>query len=115
MKEIIYPVTVDDETTAQTIKKVYDEKKYLLDVHSAVSIKGVFDFLDKNPEYKKYKIGAFLTAHPAKFSRKIEKIMGFSPDIPDKLSRQAEIPDKNVFKLKGNDVQGLKEIVLQSQ
>ena len=119
MQEMIYPITVDDDTTAAVIKKVYDEKNYLLDVHSAVSIEGVFKFLEENPQYKKYKAGAFLTAHPAKFPEKIEKIMGFAPDVPDKLGKQMDAPEKNVFGLKADDsarlMDGLREIVLQTQ
>lgn len=114
MQELIYPTTIDDETTVQTIKKVYKEKNYLLDVHSAVSLAGVFAFLNKNPDYKNYKIGAFLTALPAKFPEKIEKIMGFTTDIPDKLQKQLNMPDKNVFSLEPDNMEGLKEIVFQT-
>lgn len=115
MQELIYPVTINDKTTAQIIKKVYKEKNYLLDVHSAVSLEGVFEFLNKNPKYKQYKIGAFLTAHPAKFPEKIEKIMGFSPEIPERIQKQLTSPEKNVYSLKANDLKGLKEIVHQTQ
>jgi len=114
MQKIIYPVTIDDEKTKETIKKVYKEKKYLLDVHSAVSLAGVFEFLEKNPEYQHYKIGAFLTALPAKFPEKIEKIMGFSPDMPEELQKQINLPDKNVHTLKANDMKALKEIVIMT-
>ena len=114
MQEIIHPVTIDDEKTANTIKQVYKEKNYLLDVHSAISLAGVFEFLNKNPDNKNYKIGAFLTALPAKFPGKIEKIMGFTPDIPDKLQKQLNMPDKNVFSLESDNIEGLKEIVFQT-
>ena len=114
MQELIYPVTINDETTARTIKKVYEEKNYLLDVHSAVSLAGVFEFLDRNPDCKDTKIGAFLTALPAKFPEKIENILGFSPDTPDKLKEQQDKPDKNVFNLKADDMQGLRDIVCQT-
>ncbi len=114
MRELIYPVTVDDKKTAEIIQKVYEEKNYLLDVHSAVSLAGVFEFLDKNPEYKNFKIGAFLTAEPAKFSEKIKNIIGFEPSIPDKLRRQLNSPEKNVFSLQANDLMGLKKIVCQT-
>ncbi|MBU1077662.1 MAG: threonine synthase [Spirochaetes bacterium] len=115
MQELIYPVTIDDDKTVQVIKKVYKEKNYLLDVHSAVALAGVFEFLENNPEYKKYKIGAYLTAHPAKFSDKIEKVMGFSPEMPEKLKSQENMPEKNVHSLDANDMKGLKEIVCETQ
>ncbi len=111
MKDVIYPVTVDDEKTKEIIKQVYSEKNYLLDVHSAVSLAGVFDFIEKNPQYKDIKIGAFFTAHPAKFPEKIESIMGFEPPMPDKLKKQLNTPDKNVFSLNAYDMDGLKNIV----
>ncbi len=114
MKEIIYPVTIDDKKTEEIIRKVYNESGYLLDVHSAVSLAGVFDFLEKNSEYKGTKIGAFFTAHPAKFPEKIERIMGFEPPMPEKLLRQLDTPDTNVFSLDAFDMEGLKNIVHQT-
>ncbi len=115
MKDLVYPVTISDDKTAEIIKKVYKEKNYLLDVHSAVSLAGVFDFLENNPQYKNYKIGAFLTAHPAKFSDKIENILGFSPEMPEKLKEKASMDDKNVYSLEANDLDGLKLIVEKTQ
>lgn len=114
MQNLIYPVTIDDQKTAEIMKKVYKEKNYLLDVHSAVSLAGVFDFLEKNPQHKDTKIGAFLTAHPAKFIDKIEKIMGFTPEIPDKLLKQLDMPETNVYSLDAHDMKGLKSIVDQT-
>jgi len=115
MKKIIYPVTITDEETGETIKKVYAEKKYLLDVHSAVSMAGIFRFLQGNEEYKKYKIVGYLTAHPAKFPEKIKKIMGFEPEIPEKLKTQLSLSDKNLFYVEGGDIEKLKKIICQTQ
>ncbi|MDD5067763.1 MAG: threonine synthase [bacterium] len=115
MQKLIYPVTISDKRTADIMRQVYKDQNYLLDVHSAVSMAGVFDFLERHPKYRDYKIGAFLTAEPAKFPEKIKSIMGFEPPIPEKLKKQLAAPEKNVFSLKANDLKGLQEIVYNTR
>jgi threonine synthase len=111
MQEVIFPVTVDDEETARTIKKVYEEKGYILDVHSAVALAGTFRFLEKNPEFRKRKTGVFLTADPAKFPEKIKKILGFEPQAPEKLKKQLAAPDKEVYPVSADDLVAFRAII----
>ena len=112
MQGLIQPVTIDDKKTADTIRKVYQEKGYILDVHSAVALAGTWDHLEKTPEDLRCKTAVFFTAHPAKFPDKIEKILGFKPDLPEKLRLQMDAPELNVHSLNACDIKGLKRIVL---
>jgi threonine synthase len=115
MRELIYPVTVSDKGTAEVIEKVHKETVYLLDVHSAVSVAGVFDFIKRNPEFRDHKFGAFLTAEPAKFPEKMKKITGFEPPMPAKLRQQLKAKEKNVFSLAAHDMDGLRAVVYETK
>jgi len=89
MKRIILGVSVSDEETRQTIKRVHEKTGYFLDPHSAVGWNGV----DKLTAGKKIEssaaIGILGTAHPAKFSEVVEPLVG-SPPVPLTLSKAME-------------------------
>ena len=77
----------DDEIT-EMIRKVYKDTGYLLDPHGAYGYAALEDYLDEN------QTGVFLeTAHPAKFTDTMEKIIG-SGNVP--------MPDTLAKYLKGN-------------
>jgi threonine synthase len=71
-----------DNEIRETIKKVYDQTGYLLDPHGACGYQSLEDFL--NPD----QVGIFLeTAHPAKFTETVEKIIGKgNVPLPEKLA-----------------------------
>ncbi|HNW91703.1 MAG TPA: threonine synthase [bacterium] len=108
MRELIVPVTVDDALTAATIRRVYEETGYLLDVHGAVAVAGALQYRRQFGD--EVKIGTFLTADPGKFPEKIERIIGFRPELPERLARQATLPEVNVHRLKPRDLAGLAAI-----
>ena len=55
-------VSVSDESTAQTMRDVYEKYDYVLDPHGAVGFYALEKYLEKNPHQK----GFFLeTAHPS--------------------------------------------------
>jgi threonine synthase len=67
-----------DEEVRVTIKRVYEERGYLLDPHSAIAYMGLKQYL-ANGEAREgsRRVGIFLaTAHPAKFSEIVEPIIG---------------------------------------
>ena len=71
-----------DEQIADTVKRVYAEKHYLLDPHGACGYRALEDGL------KPGETGVFLeTAHPAKFLETVENIIGEEVEIPAKLQR----------------------------
>ena len=65
-----------DEEVRATIRRVYDERRYLLDPHSAIAYMG----LNRQP-------GIFLaTAHPAKFAEIVDPIVGRAVEKPAPLA-----------------------------
>lgn len=72
--------TYTDEQIADTLKTVWQKDKYLLDPHGACGFRALEEGL--HPE----ETGVFLeTAHPAKFKDTVERIIGETVEIPEKL------------------------------
>jgi threonine synthase len=72
----------NDKETLEAISKVYNDHDYILDTHGAVGYLGLKKYLKKNSK----EIGVFLeTAHPIKFADHIEKEIGISIDMPERI------------------------------
>jgi threonine synthase len=111
MQAMVIPVTVSDEETRTMIRKTYDEKGYILDVHGAVALAGTFKVLKANPQLEGIKIGVYLTADPAKFPEKISEVLGFEPPVPQKLKVKLDSEDKKIWSVQAGDLEGLRKIV----
>lgn len=73
-----------DEETAATLREVLQTHHYLLDPHGAVAYLGLKRFLEQNRDHQ----GIFLeTAHPAKFSSVVEKIIEKEVEVPSGLRK----------------------------
>lgn len=96
-KEDFASQCIDDNQTLATIKRIYEEKKYLLDPHSAVG----YLALEKMRKGGMKSVGISLaTAHPVKFDEVIEKANIKNPpplseldDLFDKEERFDELPN----------------------
>ncbi len=78
IKEEVESISVSDETTAETMREVYEKYAYILDPHGAVGFYALSEYLKDNPHQK----GIFLeTAHPVKFDS-VEKITGTYGKMP---------------------------------
>lgn len=78
----------DDNEVLAAIKRVCDERGYLLDPHSAIAYLGLKASLASHGE-----IGIFLaTAHPAKFGEIVEPAIGRPADIPAPLAEALAQP-----------------------
>jgi threonine synthase len=87
-----------DEEVRATIKRVYQERGYLMDPHSAIAYLGLTRYL-KGQDGREGRIGIFLaTAHPAKFSEIVEPILGHSIDTPAPLAEALAQP-RHVLKI----------------
>lgn len=72
--------TYTDEQIADTLKTVWQKDKYLLDPHGACGFRALEEGLHPG------ETGVFLeTAHPAKFKDTVERIIGETVEIPEKL------------------------------
>jgi len=87
----------DDEVKA-TIRRVYEERGYLLDPHSAIGYMGIKQHLARNGGSTD-RIGVFLaTAHPAKFSEVVEPVLGRPLEVPPALAEVVARP-RHVLKI----------------
>lgn len=74
LKNRLESVSISDETTAATMREVYEKYDYVLDPHGAVGYRALADSGRK---------GIFLeTAHPVKFDS-VEEILGVGVETPD--------------------------------
>jgi threonine synthase len=71
---------VDDESTRQRIRDVYERTGYVLDPHGAVGYEAAARFAAE----RRFEgsIVTLATAHPAKFGSAIRNILGFTPELP---------------------------------
>jgi threonine synthase len=74
----------DDDAVRATIRKVYEERGYLLDPHSAIAYLGLKSYVGSG--FSRTLPGVFLaTAHPAKFAEVVEPIIGHAIPKPQPL------------------------------
>ncbi len=105
LKEKLEAVSVSDETTAETMRHVYEQYDYILDPHGAVGFRALADHLREHPDQR----GIFLeTAHPVKFDSVVE-ILGTQGSVPGGI---AELYKKEKISIEiPNDYSRLKEFL----
>ncbi len=91
LKKRVSSVSVDDENTKATLKKVFDTYGYLLDPHGAVGYYALDNYLQQHPGEKGYVVE---TAHPVKFFDVVEPIIGESIVIPEGVQQQLKLNKK---------------------
>lgn len=71
-----------DEEIRETMKQVYEQKKYVLDPHGAVGYRAL------KADLQVGEVGVFFeTAHPAKFTETVESVLGAGTvPLPEKLA-----------------------------
>jgi len=107
LKEKMEAVSVSDDTTAQTMRNVFEKYDYVLDPHGAVGFYALEKYLEKNHGKK----GFFLeTAHPIKFDS-VEKIVGTYGEMPESV-KDLFSKTKQSVEMDAN-YEDLKEILLK--
>jgi threonine synthase len=108
LKNVLSSYSISDQETKNTIAKLFKEKNYTLDPHGAVAFLALQQYLESHPEQK----GFFLeTAHPSKFYDVIEPVIGQQVEIPNEI-RVLMNKEKNAIKMKANDNDGLRSLLL---
>ena len=87
LKNKLSSISIDDETTKQTIAKVYKDYNYILDPHGAVAYFALDNFITQYPiPNTQYLSGYILeTAHPVKFPNVVEEAIGKKIEVPDEV------------------------------
>lgn len=79
LKKMFTAYSINDEQTKFIIKKIWQEKNYLMDTHGAVGFLALQRYLQSHPQQQGY----FLeTAHPVKFYDVIEPVINQKIEIP---------------------------------
>jgi threonine synthase len=89
MRQDIAGCHFTDDDVRATITRVYEERGYLLDPHSAIAYMGLVgrDGRERR-EQLEGRVGVFLaTAHPAKFAEIVEPIIGRPVEKPEPLAQ----------------------------
>jgi threonine synthase len=87
MKNHFFGISISDEETRKTIKMVYERHKIILEPHGAVGWEGLQKYFKANPSDENDQLCVTLeTAHPAKFPKEIQEILGIDPVLPASLS-----------------------------
>jgi threonine synthase len=92
MRRDLFSSSVSDDRTRATIKEVWNQYQLLLEPHGAVAWRG---FLDWQEHESLGGLPAVIleTANPAKFPEEIERMMGWSPDVPPAMEATNKMPE----------------------
>lgn len=108
LKNVLSSYSISDNDTRATIARIFKEKSYVLDPHGAVGFLALEHYLNEHPNYK----GFFLeTAHPSKFYDVIEPVIHQHVEIPESIQVLLN-QKKNTIKMKANDNDGLRSILI---
>ncbi len=92
LKEKFSSVSITDEETKATMKRVFDEYGYTLDPHGAVGFLALENYLQKHSGLK----GIFLeTAHPVKFYDVVEPVIHQTVPLPEAVKDIIDLPKKS--------------------
>ena len=92
MRRDLFSTSVSDDLTRTTIRQAWEQHRLLLEPHGAVGWRGFLDYLEHEPLQGAPAV-VLETAHPAKFPEEIEKILGFSPEVPPALAVLDQLPE----------------------
>lgn len=94
-----------DDNTKQAMKKNFTTSGYVLEPHGAVAYLGLMKELEKRSDC----IGVLLeTAHPVKFSKTVQEVLGHTPKIPSQIET---VMDKEKISVKISGYQELKDFL----
>ena len=109
MRRDLFSSSVSDDRTRATIKEVWDKYRLLLEPHGAVAWRGFQDWLEME-SLNGLPAVILETANPAKFPEEIERMMGWSPDIPPAMEATNKLPED--FDRMGADYEAFRRYLL---
>ncbi|MBI3851403.1 MAG: threonine synthase [Verrucomicrobia bacterium] len=110
MRRDLFSSSVSDERTRATIKEVWTKYRLLLEPHGAVAWRGFLDWLEVESLGNAPAV-ILETANPAKFPEEIERMMGWSPDIPPVMETTNKLPED--FDRMGADYEKFRSYLIQ--
>jgi len=110
MRRDLFSSSISDDRTRATLKEVWNKYQILLEPHGAVAWAGFQDWLQAEP-LNGSPVTIIETANPAKFPEEIQKMMGWSPDIPPAMEAINKMPED--FDHLGADYEAFKQYLIQ--
>ncbi|MEI7591369.1 MAG: threonine synthase, partial [Deltaproteobacteria bacterium] len=80
LRKKVFSVSVSDEETRHTIKRIYTRYGVVLEPHGAVAWQGLETYLEQNGDFPL--CVSLETAHPAKFPEEVERLLGIKLKLP---------------------------------
>jgi threonine synthase len=108
LKTLVSSVSISDDETRATLKKVKEEFNYLLDPHGAVGYNALEKYLEQHPGDKGLIVE---TAHPVKFFDVVEPIIGETITIPEIVREQLQLEKKAL--LMENNPEALRKFLMK--
>jgi threonine synthase len=115
MRNDFFGVSLSDSETRTAIAKNYKEYNLILEPHGAVAWEGMQRY-HKTTQAENTDDQMFIsleTAHPAKFDDEVRKILGFSPEMPESLTRVENVRES--FIEIENNYETLRELLLKQE
>jgi threonine synthase len=110
MRRDVFSSSISDERTRATIKEVWNKYQLLLEPHGAVAWRGFLDWQAVEP-LGNAPAAILETADPAKFPEEIQRMMGWSPDVPPAMEARNKMPED--FDRMGVDYEKFKEYLMR--
>lgn len=87
---------IDDQTTTETMRQIWQSHSYHLDPHTAVGVAAADKIITNDTSLSKYKLIYLATAHPAKFPQAVLGATGESEITHPKLQALIDLPERCV-------------------
>jgi threonine synthase len=110
MRRDLFSSSISNDRTRATLQEVWSKYQILLEPHGAVAWAGFQDW-QQTESLNGLPATIIETANPAKFPEEIEKMMGWSPDIPPALKAINKLPED--FDHMGADYEAFKQYLIQ--
>jgi|YelNatPaOPRAMG01_1025707.scaffolds.fasta_scaffold11371_4 threonine synthase len=110
MRRDLFSTSVSDDQTRATIRDAWAQHRLLLEPHGAVAWRGFLDYLETE-RLNGTPVVVLETAHPAKFPEEIERLLGFSPQVPPALAGLEQLPED--YDRLGTDYAAFRDYLLQ--
>lgn len=109
MRHDLFSSSISDERTRATILEVWNKHQLLLEPHGAVAWRGFQDWLETE-SLDGLPAAILETANPAKFPEEIQRMTGWTPDIPPAMEITNKLPED--FDRMGADYEQFREYLI---
>lgn len=93
MRKDLFSVSIDNSQHFATMKEVYERYGILLDPHGAVGWQALELFRNRNKNSSMPAV-IYETADPGKFPEAVETAVGFTPELPRGMKKQAALEER---------------------